>query len=237
MTVISFASSKGGAGKTTSAIVLATTLARRGDVLLIDGDPARRLMSWAEAAELPKRLQVWEASGEQALRGALARARRKDQIIIVDLEGIASRTNAYAMSQSDLVIVPMGEDRPDAEGAIETLGHLALVAQEQSEDMEIPVRILFSKTRTTAKSRFERDLNAQVRDKIGSFEVELIYRAAFKTLYDQGGSLYGIDRSEVSGVDKAIANAEAFAAEVKAVLDCVDEIRSSKDRKEVRHEA
>ncbi len=41
MPVISFASSKGGAGKTTSAIILATELAQGTDIVLIDADPAQ----------------------------------------------------------------------------------------------------------------------------------------------------------------------------------------------------
>ena len=42
MPVISFATSKGGAGKTTSTIVLGTELAEATDVIIIDADPAKR---------------------------------------------------------------------------------------------------------------------------------------------------------------------------------------------------
>lgn len=44
MRVISFASSKGGGGKTTSAIILGTELAEGASVIMIDADPAQRLL-------------------------------------------------------------------------------------------------------------------------------------------------------------------------------------------------
>jgi len=46
MSVISFESTEGGAGRTTSAVVFATTLAARHEkVELIDADPSGRLVS------------------------------------------------------------------------------------------------------------------------------------------------------------------------------------------------
>ena len=52
MPTIVFASSKGGAGKTTAAIILAAELARQGatkniEVTLIDADPNQHSAKWA----------------------------------------------------------------------------------------------------------------------------------------------------------------------------------------------
>ena len=41
---------KGGVGKTTVAVHLATMLTRQGKVLLIDGDPQQSAASWAVPA-------------------------------------------------------------------------------------------------------------------------------------------------------------------------------------------
>lgn len=223
MAVITFASSKGGAGKTTSAIILATTLARTRNVIVIDADPAKRLSSWAGKAKLPERLQVRVSAGEQSIHEEIDRANEQADFIILDLEGAATRLNAYAMGESDLVIIPMGDEQPDAEGAIETLAQLRL--EGRSMRREIPARILFSRTQAAVKSKLARSLNSQVRNKVGSFEVELHTRTAFSSLHSLGGTLYTMNPNEVSGVSKAIANAELFAEELIQVLGWIQELQ------------
>ena len=75
MPVISFASSKGGAGKTTSAIILATELARGTDVILIDADPAGRLTRWAGLSRTPGRIEVIASKGEREIQDEIAAAK------------------------------------------------------------------------------------------------------------------------------------------------------------------
>ena len=223
MSIITFASSKGGAGKTTSAIILATTLSRKFTVTMIDADPARRLKAWAGKADLPKRLNVVASRGERHIHDEIDTAKLRSKFVIIDLEGAATRTNAYAMGESDLVIIPMGDEQPDAEGAIETLAQLALEAR--SLRREIPVRVLFARTQAAVKSRLARSLNQQVRDKIGSFRTELHVRTAFSSLHNLGGTLYNMDANQVTGVHKAIANAELFAEEFLAALNWIEDIQ------------
>lgn len=229
MPVITFASSKGGAGKTTSAIVLATTLSKRYKVVLIDADPAHRLMSWAEKGKLPERMKVLSSKGEHYIHDEIDRAQQVADFVVVDLEGAATRLNAYIMGESDLVIIPMGDEQPDAEGAIETLAQLQLEARALRR--EIPVRILFCRTQAAVKSRLAKSLNAQVREKIGSFTTELNNRTAFSSLHNIGGTLYQMNPVEVTGVNKAIANAELFAEELHQVLTWIQEIHDRANAK------
>ena len=77
MPVISFASSKGGAGKTTSAIILATELAQGTDIVLIDADPAVRLTRWSNLAGLPPRIEVVTSQGERNIQDEIAAARSR----------------------------------------------------------------------------------------------------------------------------------------------------------------
>lgn len=228
MTVITFASAKGGAGKTTSAIILATTLCRDHRVCLIDADPAKRLAGWSEKGPLPRRLTLKVSRGERSIHQEIDEAKENADFVIIDLEGAATRLNAFAMGESDLVIIPMGDEQQDAEGAIETLQELALEGRNMRR--EIPVRILFARTKAAVKSRLERSLNAQVRDKIGAFKMELHSRTAFSALHNYGGSLYQMDPNEVTGVAKAIANAELFVEELKNDLKQIQIMQARKER-------
>lgn len=228
MPVITFASSKGGCGKTTSAIILATTLARKNRVVAIDADPAKRLMSWSGKSKIPPKMVAYASGGEKHIHHEIDEGRKTADYVIVDLEGAATRLNAYAMAESDLVIIPMGDEQPDAEGALETLAALALEAR--SLRRMIPVRILFCRTMAAVKSRLQRSLNSQIRDRVGAFSVELHTRTAFSSLHNFGGSLYGMDPNEVTGLARAIGNAELFAEEVEQVLGWSRELIKQESR-------
>lgn len=216
MAIITFASSKGGAGKTTSAMILAMTLAQRSRVCVIDADPARRLTAWARKAPLPENLKVTECTKEREIHDAIGFAANNYDYVILDLEGAATRLNAFAMGESDLVIIPMGDEQPDAEGAIETLAQVKLEARAMRR--EIPCRILFARTQAAVKSRLAKSLNAQVREQVGAFDIELHARTAYSSLHNYGGTLHDLDRNEVSGVEKALANADLFGEEVRELL-------------------
>jgi chromosome partitioning protein len=51
--IITIASFKGGVGKTTTAIHLAGYLSKKGSTLLVDGDPNRSCLDWAQNGSLP----------------------------------------------------------------------------------------------------------------------------------------------------------------------------------------
>lgn len=216
MPVISFASSKGGAGKTTSSIVLATTFAGGRGVVLIDADPAGRATSWSTRSPLPENLEVIRSQGERHIQDEIEKARDRATFVIVDLEGAATRVNAYAMAESDLVIIPMGDEQQDADAAIETL---AQVKQEgRALRREIPAAVLFCRTKAAVKSRLAKELNHEMRGAVLAFKTELNDRTAFSSLHSLGGGLEGMNPSDVGGLEKAISNANDFASEVIDIL-------------------
>ena len=80
MPTIVFASPKGGAGKSTSAVVLASELARRGAaVTIIDADPNRPVSAWAKRPGRPEALKFvcgrHRGNGDRRDRGRRATSR------------------------------------------------------------------------------------------------------------------------------------------------------------------
>ena len=217
MPVISFASSKGGAGKTTSAIVLGTELAEGADVILIDADPAKRLTRWSEIAPVPAQLRVVASRGERAIQDEIAEAAREASFVLIDLEGSASRLTSFAIAESDLVIVPTGDEQQDADEAIDTLAQVRM--EGRARRREIPAAILFVRTNVAVKSKLEKHINAELRRATRAFETELHRRTAFSSLHNAGGGLRRLDPADVNGIEKAIDNAQAFAAEVIGMLE------------------
>lgn len=220
MPVISFATSKGGAGKTTSAIILGTELAEGTDVILIDADPAQRLSRWASLAALPARLSVVTSGGERQIQGEIAAAQARAAFVLIDLEGSASRLTSFAIAESDLVIIPSGEEQQDADAAIETLAEIGMEARARRR--AIPAAILFARTSAAVKSKLEKHIHAELSRAGRVFATELHRRTAFSSLHNAGGGLRQLDPADVNGIDKAILNAQDFTAEV---IDMLEETR------------
>jgi chromosome partitioning protein len=219
MPVISFASSKGGAGKTTSAIILGTELAAQGAaVAFIDADPAGRLVRWSQKAQLRDRISVTASSGEELIQDEIDIAQRKATFVLLDLEGSASRLVSFAIAESDLVIVPTGEEQQDVEDAVATLKEVARAGRAARRD--IPTAVLFCRTNPAKKlkNRLERQLHNDLAAATRCFETELHRRAAFSSLHNAGGGLRDLDPLDTSGVDKALENASEWAFEVVELL-------------------
>ena len=79
--------------------------------------------------------------------------------------------------------------------------------------------ILLARTSAAVKSRLEKHIHLELKRAGRVLDTELHRRTAFSSLHNAGGGLRQLDRSDVNGVEKAIANAEAFAAEVIELLE------------------
>src|SRR3984893_9211532 len=105
MPVVAFANPKGGAGKSTSALILAQTLAAAGaSVTVIDADPNRPILDWRSGPSRSTVRVIGEAT-ECQIAEVITEERERQQFVFVDLEGTASRLVSRAISRADLVVV------------------------------------------------------------------------------------------------------------------------------------
>src|SRR5262245_8622765 len=104
MPVIVFASPKGGAGKSTSAVILGTELALKGaSVTIIDADPNKPVSQWAAREGRPENLTVISEVSQDSIVDKIEKASETSAFVIVDLEGTASTIVSDAISFADLV--------------------------------------------------------------------------------------------------------------------------------------
>ncbi|MBX8827680.1 ParA family protein, partial [Ochrobactrum sp. SFR4] len=98
MPVISFANPKGGAGKTTTALILATQLSESGaSVTILDADPERWISQWANLPGRPENIAIVSGITEDGIVDQIEEASRISQFVIIDLEGTASLMVANAI--------------------------------------------------------------------------------------------------------------------------------------------
>jgi chromosome partitioning protein len=218
MPTIVFASPKGGAGKSTSAVLLATELASRdASVTVIDADPNKPLSQWAKRPGKPKTLNVLADIAEESIIDAIEKAARESTFVIVDLEGTASMMVGYAMSRADLVIVPTQGSHLDAAEAVKAIKLVR--AQEKAFGKTIPFAILFTRTSAAIRPRTLQSIEAEFGEKqIPMFDAQIHEREAYRAIFAFGGTLSGLDPAQVANLPAAVANARLFTAETISKL-------------------
>jgi chromosome partitioning protein len=208
MPVVAVASPKGGAGKSTASVILATELAHAGaEVVVLDCDPNHSITIWSNKAPLPPRISVRSDVGESEIVRAIKQQDADGCIVIVDLEGVASRLVSRAISQADLVLTPMRATTLDA-----TIGVRALaLVQEEEEALGRRIRhaIVFTMTRAVRSKQhtaIEKSLMGQGVDVITP---PLMERSAFSALFEFGGDLRTMPSQ--GKMEAAAENAARFA--------------------------
>jgi chromosome partitioning protein len=217
MPTIVFVSPKGGAGKTTAALILASELARAARVTVIDADPNHPIKAWAASTDTPSNLVVVSDADEENIIERIEEAAAQTPFVVVDLEGTAAKIVLLAISQADLVIVPTQGSQLDAEQASRALK--VIKQQEKMSRRPVPYKVLLTRTnpaiRTRTMSHIQRGL---IEAGVPVFAGELNEREAFRAMFSFRQPLERLDPADVANLDKAIANAERFAREVIETL-------------------
>lgn len=218
MAVISFVSSKGGVGKTTSAVVLAGELVAAGrKVALIDADPNRPLEAWSRLRPVPELLRLIVDDSAETIIDTIEDARAGADFVIVDLEGTATDRIGFAVARSDLVLIPLQSSVLDAAEAAKSV---KLVRQMwKVANREIPYRVFFTRVPPAIRERTARDIEQQFSGAaVPVLPATLIDRAAYRTLFSLGGTLHELEKADVSGLETAKENAREYA---QAVINAI----------------
>ena len=217
MPTVVFASSKGGAGKTTSALILATQLAKATGVTLIDADPNHPIQTWGAAGNAPENLSIISDADQENIIDQIDEASTRTPFVIVDLEGTAATIVHLAISRADLVIIPMQGSLLDASQANRSIK--AVKDAEKVIRRPIAHAVLLTRTGKAVRARTLTSIENELTSKgLPVLQTNLNEREAFRAIFSFGQTLEGLNPALVSNVPKAIENAEAFASEVVELL-------------------
>jgi chromosome partitioning protein len=204
--IIAVAQRKGGAGKSTLAATVATTLAAQGQrVALLDTDPQKTLGRWwaerAKAGDRAKPMDYADPSGWR-LPAAIERMARDHDAVVLDTPPHADTDARIAIRAADIVLVPL-QPSPADMWAME--GTLELVAEERKRAV-----LVLNRVPSNGKLREEiaREL---LRRELPLLEPCLGNRTAFASAFVHG---LGVVESAPRGMaaDEARAVTEALLA-------------------------
>jgi len=227
MPVIAVSNPKGGAGKSTTTLLLATYLAQQGaSVSVLDADPNQPIMDWKKNGDSKTSLNVVGGVRESNLMEILEG--QTSQFVFIDLEGTASLLVSRSIAMADFVIVPVQASAVDvrqAGKAIRAVRDEEKVAQRSNASRRIPYRVLMTRTPAPGApvSAVQRQLEVEIEAAgIPRFKTSLAERMAFKAVFVERLTLAEMKDLRVGNLDAAYENVHELAEELISLLQEVD---------------
>lgn len=197
--VISFLNGKGGVGKTTTSVNVATAIARKGfNVVVVDTDPQSSIGNWYNEDKC--QFDVADAGSEKEVYSVRKQLKSYDYIIIDGAAAISAISSAAVMV-SDVVLIPVTPSPLDfaACGAI-----LAVI--EARQDLQ-PITARFVITKKVATAKMLTVLKESIEDTgVTALRTGTSQRQSYiKTMMD-GGTVFDTDDSHARGEIDVLTN-------------------------------
>ncbi|NLR98231.1 ParA family protein [Rhizobium sp. P38BS-XIX] len=216
MAVLTFANTKGGAGKTTAVVIVACELARMGfSVAVLDADPQLWISKWHERLgdRAPAALSVVRYVTAANLGQHARKLREEVDFLLIDLPGARSPLLAQAIGYSNYVLIPVQGSAMDAEGATNVIELLQYLDDRAA--IRIPHSVVLTRVNPMVTTRALHSVKELLSSRrVHVLSTPIIERAAYREVFGYGQTLYSIDPESVSNLDKAQQNAQALAQEV-----------------------
>ncbi|TNC61413.1 ParA family protein [Rubellimicrobium roseum] len=205
MSIITVATSKGGAGKTTLAQIITGTVAKRGlRVAAIDADYNHSLTDWVRTfGRYP--ISVETELNETKIIPLAEKLAETHDLVVIDTAGAAMQATVFAIGCADLVLIPCQLSSADVVEAAKTSQLVQSAAAMTRQEILTRVVLTDYQAKTVVAGHVERELEACG---LKILETRLHRLVAFKEMTFTG---------EVPGEGAAAAQANALLDEVAAL--------------------
>ena len=162
--IVSLINQKGGVGKTTAAVNLASGLAEAGNrILVVDADPQGSVVQWQSIADGAE-FEVLHLPSPQLSKELKTVSRRYDHIVVDSPPAIEDITRA-AIEVSNLAIIPIAPSPLDIWSSKETI---ALVNSLGKKYRKLNAKILIYRKIPGTR------LGKEARDAMGSYDLDIL---------------------------------------------------------------
>lgn len=186
MYVITFANPKGGSGKTTSAILLAEQIALSGGrVAILDLDPNANILAWSQTrsergAAVP--FSVHSRPQAEETVELIDNLADETDYLIIDLEGSKDQIVTFALSRTDLCVIPLDGSPMEARQAAQAVRLVETTANMIRA--KINFILLFTRTNAAFQSTDERDVRQEMElNNIPTLPVRVAKRAPYTRIF------------------------------------------------------
>lgn len=217
MPIITFASSKGGAGKSTSCACLAGALvARKQSVHIVDLDSNGTISRWLGRSDDTNPVHV-SSPNPAALTEHLEKVTtsQSPDFILIDVAGSYERAITVAMARAHLTIIPAAPSEADLFEATRVANHLQQVFG--AFNREPLYRLLLTQVQALASHAQIHAIREIERLYIPRFQAVLFHRAAYQEIGLSGCPPHLSDTSRPT-VTKAIVEIDAWLDETMTLI-------------------
>lgn len=215
MHVVSFTNPKGGTGKTTSAVLLAEQISAAGArVAVLDLDPNANIAVFAAARKRSSKAMPFDVfsrpSAAEETVGLIDDLSERYDYLVVDLEGSKDQIVTFALSRTDLCVIPLDGSAMEARQAAQAVNLVQMTARMIRQP--IAYSLLFSRTVPAFQSSDERDVRAELAasNVENILPVRLIKRAAYTRIFRDSlllSEMLNTTESEVAGRSQSVQTA------------------------------
>ncbi|MFV2089367.1 MAG: AAA family ATPase [Pseudomonadales bacterium] len=183
MSVITIATTKGGAGKTTVAQMIIGAVHNLGySVGVIDCDENQTLSSWLKASN-NMAIETRAVLDETMVLEEVRKLQRKHDLVVIDTPGANTQSTVFAVGCANLVLIPLQLSHADVVEAEKT--HRLVKSASEMTGSKINSRLIY--TDYTPKTKIAKKVRKTV-DALGlpTLKTRLHHLVAFKELTFSG---------------------------------------------------
>ncbi len=211
--IISFASSKGGVGKSTCCAAIAAKLASDGArVLVFDLDLNQTVARWGRKADLSSLTVLPAAPNDFTDLFRKHTSNGAFDHILIDLAGTREATVLKAIARSDLVVIPAQASEPDLREALVIVDDIADVIEAGAPNVDY--RLLLTKLFPLRTRVTDFAYQEIARHNLKCFDTGLIERAAYREMF-----LTGVAPAMTETRGKAAMEIDALVAEILSLAN------------------
>jgi chromosome partitioning protein len=238
--IVAVSNPKGGAGKSTTTLLLASYLAQNGaSVCVVDADPRQWIWEWKKAGKTKSTLEVIGGVKEDTIADVLDSL--EHQFVFIDLEGIASVLVSRSIAMAHYVLIPVQASKMDVEAAGSAINVVVgeeKILKRRDPSQRIPFKVILTRTPAPGApvTGLQRKVEVALQESnLPRFKSSLSDRQAFKAIFAESLTIPELQEQNLKygNLESAYLNVHQVAEEFINWLEGREVATQSQDEMEV----